>query len=152
MEINNKKFYRYPLNKIILIILLLLIFIIGLFFCLNFISNSQMPNNSNIFNSDYSNKSLLVTYLLLPVCIISVIAGLFYLYQYLSMVKITSDYIIKNRFLSTEIKIKLDNINEIKLFRFILLLFIVSKSGKIIILLPSIDNYNEIVTILMNRV
>ncbi len=148
---NDINIYKYPISSIVKVSLLLILFSLGIFFSLNFFAISNQPDFFSTFDPSLKEKTILIVNIIFPISMISLIVAGLYLYEFLCSIRLQDDKLVKRMPFSKEIKIDIDNIIDIKSYKFILLSLIKDKQNKIFFF-PSLNDYRSLMKVLIDKV
>ncbi len=148
---NKINTYKYPISSILKVSLLLIIFSLGIFFSLNFFAISNQSDFFSTFDPSLKEKTILIVNIIFPISVISLIVAGLYLYEFLCSIRLENDKLIKRMPFSKEIKIDVNDIINIKSYKFILLSQIEGNQNKIYFF-PSLNKYRSLMKKLIDKV
>lgn len=146
-----KEIYNYKLWSKVKIFISFVVFLIGLLFSLNFYAESNLPDGSKSYDFNFEEKNLIVTFFLLPISVLSLIVSIIYANEYLSTFEVTNNYIKKKKFFGSFIIINLTELQDLISHKLVLYTKIIDNNGISMNIIPSLKNYNILITFLYNK-
>lgn len=141
--------FKYSFKSKLKAGILFILFSLGVFFSLNFFAISNQPDFFSTFDPSLKEKTILIVDIIFPISVISLIVAGLYLYEFFCMVRLEDNkLLVKQMPFCKRVTIDIDNIIDIKSYKFLLVSIIKDTQKNKIFFFPSIEKYN----LLMNKI